>query len=207
MKKQLLMNPNPRFYNVFQFLRKVMNRGILGDIFEIRAAYCSANQKKILNPDAFGFFDVACQLLDAPIVSSIAQSGADGKHLQLFLKAKNGRMGSLTISTLCDLKIPTWMMLGTCGSLSITGTEATLQYYDPKKVKPIRVKSKMNERTYKSGDVLPWKVKTCSIPPTRIPKAQVTSKLVTGKRFKSKTTCISNVETVKFLEACFKKHP
>jgi hypothetical protein len=86
--------------------------------------------------------------------------------MKVVIRGKNGRVIEVEQSYACAFPQPTMLMCGTCGTMEIRGREAQLKYFDPKKVKPIKVDPRAAQgRRYGNEDVLPWKEKTMPVKP------------------------------------------
>ena len=184
-KRKLFVHHNYRFIHPdypfgkeFRHLREIIDSGILGRVFEIRHCWFSFSRRNdwqtlrkngggLLNNSCPHSIDVILNLLDAPVVSllgdlqHIKDAGDCEDHVHVLLKAKNGRVADMTVSTAAALPSPKWMLLGSCGTASSDGKTTTLRYYDPKAVPELQViDGPAPDRKYGNGDVLPWKEET-----------------------------------------------
>ncbi len=189
-KRKLFVHHNYRFIHPdypygkeFRHLREIIDSGILGKVFEIRHCWFGFARRNdwqtlrkngggLLNNSCPHSIDVILNLLDAPVVSllgdlqHIKDAGDCEDHVHILMKAKNGRVADMTVSTASALSSPKWMLLGSCGTASSDGKTTLLKYYDPKAVSELQaVDGPAPDRKYGNNDVLPWKEETRPLEP------------------------------------------
>ncbi len=183
-RRKLFMHHSCRFSPEYCHLREILDSGVLGHVFEIRACWTSFARRNdwqtlrkngggILNNNGPHILDQTLAFLDAPVVSLLGdlqhlKDPGDGEdHAHVFIKAENGRVADITLSSVCALPLPKWMFLGSCGTLSTDGTTTTLRYFDPKKVSPLKVvDGPAPGRAFGNDDKLPWVEKNFPTQPT-----------------------------------------
>lgn len=174
-KKKLFVHQNYRFANEFHHLREIIDSGLIGRVFEIRACWFGFARRNdwqtlrkngggVLNNTGPHTIDMTLSLMDSPVASltsdlqHIKDAGDCEDHVHLFLKFRSGQTADLTISTACALPSPKWMLLGSCGTLSCDGGKSTIRWFDPSTVSPLPViDGPAPDRKYGNEDVLPWK--------------------------------------------------
>jgi predicted dehydrogenase len=176
--KKLFVHQNYRYHPDVQHIKEIIKSGILGRVFEIRMRALSFNRRNDwqtlqkfgggnLNNTCPHFVDAALLLLDSPVkrlftdLQLTTDVGDADDHTKIVLKGENGRVVDMEVSTSCAFTEPKWTVLGTAGTLRSDGKTSELKYFDPKKLKPLKVKEGTPEnRAYGSGDVLPWQEET-----------------------------------------------
>jgi scyllo-inositol 2-dehydrogenase (NADP+) len=182
-KKKLFVHQNYRFAADYLHLREVIDSKILGEVFEIRTSwdgYARRNDWQTLRKNGGGVLNNTCphtidmllNLLDAPVTSllsdlqHIKDAGDCEDHVRLFMKAKNGRVADMSVSTVNALPGPKWQILGSHGTLSSDGTTSTLKYYDPQALPALEViDGAVEGRKYGVGETIPWKEETRPVAP------------------------------------------
>jgi scyllo-inositol 2-dehydrogenase (NADP+) len=177
-KRKLFVHHNYRFNNEFFHFREIIDSGIIGNVFSIRAYWQSfkrRNDWQTLRKNGGGQLNNTCphvidnvlNMMDAPIVSLVGDlqlikdAGDAEDHVHFFMKAKNGRTADIIVSTAAAIPGPKWVFFGSCGGLSSDGKTTTLRYYDPNAVPKLKViDGAAANRKYGNDDVLPWKEET-----------------------------------------------
>ncbi len=173
-KRKLFVHHNYRFYaDVRQMLDVIADKRI-GDVFEIRARAFDFSRRNdwqtlrkyaggLVNNHASHLVDATVQMLGAPVreifcdLKHISDAGDVEDHIKLILKAENGRVADIGISTSCNAKEPKWTLLGTHGTLVSDGTTTTIRSFDPKKLGKLKViETPAEGRRYGNADVIPW---------------------------------------------------
>ncbi len=182
--RKLLVHHNFLFRDEYRHLREIVDRGILGQLIQIRACWFHFGRRNdwqtlrkygggMLNNTVTHTVSAVLDLLGAPVaelLSDLQQVNDPGDcedHVHLFLKARNGCTADITSTTVCALPCPKWMLLGSCGTLSSDGQTSTIRYFDPKVVPPMTVvDGPAKDRQYVT-DNLPWKEEVMPSRPTR----------------------------------------
>jgi len=145
---QLFVRHNRRFEPAFQHIREIIAAGLLGDVFEVklrRVRYQRRDDWQTLLAHGGGqllnwgphVVDHALQFLDSPVkdmwsdLKRVAAVGNAEDHVKIVLRGENGRLVDLEISGGAALTEPEYMIWGSRGALSCTGSTITLRYIDP----------------------------------------------------------------------------
>jgi len=181
---KLMIHHNYRFFPETRYLIDIVKNKRLGDVFEIRMRslhfarrYDWQTLRKfaggVLNNTCPHFLDIGLQLLEAPVkdifcdLKQIASFGDVEDHVKVVLRAENGRVYDMEVSSVCKFPEPKWTILGSHGTLISDGTTSKLAYFDPKKAGKYRVLEKPTpDREYVQDEKIPWQEKE---EPTRGP--------------------------------------
>lgn len=173
-KRKLFVHHNYRFYADVRHILDVIKSKRIGEVFEIRSynfGFSRRNDWQTLQKHAGGLMnnwgshmiDVLLQALDAPVkdifcdMKLISDAGDAEDHFKLVMKAENGHVGDIEISTACRADAPKWMLLGTQGTLISDGTTSTIHSFKRGKLKKLRViEEPPPDRSYGNDDVIPW---------------------------------------------------
>ncbi len=168
-----------------RFIRETIDSGILGKVFWIRFtghSFFRRNDWQTLKRYGGGYLnnngahsvDYCLTLLDSPIkdvwgdLKHMVTAGDADDFMKVVIRGKNGRVIEVEQSYACAFRQPTWLVAGTCGTMQINGREAHIKYFDPKKVKPLKVvDGAAPGRRYGNKDKLPWKEKTVEVKPRK----------------------------------------
>jgi predicted dehydrogenase len=172
--KKLFVHQNYRYNADIRHIQEIIKSGLLGRIFEIRIrvlGFARRNDWQTLQKYGGGnlnntcphFIDAALLFLDSPVKKMFSDLqlttdvGDADDHTKIILKGENGRVIDLEVSTSCAFPEPKFTVLGTNGTLRSDGKTSDLKYFDPKKLKKLKVNEEPpSARQYGSGDVLPW---------------------------------------------------
>ncbi len=187
-KKRLFPFHNYRYSRDYLHLREIMKTGPLGKIFEIRIRLLGFSRRNdwqtlrrygggVLNNTCPHFLDLALQMLEAPVeevftdLKLVTNIGDVENHVRVLMKAKNGRIADMLVSSVDAFPEPKWTILGSRGTLVCDGKATHLKFFDPKEAKkPYRVHPGPSPgRSYKFGGELPWQELTLSVDETEIP--------------------------------------
>jgi len=176
--KKLFVHQNFRYHPDIRHIQEIIKSKVLGRVFEIRIrqfSFARRNDWQTLQKFGGGnlnntcphFIDAALLLLDSPVktlftdLQLTTDVGDADDHAKIILKGENGRVIDLEISTSCAWGEPKWTLLGTNGTLRSDGETSEIKYFDPKKLKPLKVnEAPPSARQYGSGEVLPWQEET-----------------------------------------------
>jgi len=185
-KGKLYIRHNRRFEAAFVHIQQIIERGILGEIYEIKLARhgysrrddwqtlksCGGGQLNNWGPH---IIDQALRFLNSPVkeiwsdLKLIAAAGDAEDHLKIIIKGKNNMVVDLEISGGVALASPVYAVYGTRGSL-ISENEKTIKmrYLDPrKKLKPRKASKKDPgiDGGFGSEDDLKWIEKEIPVKP------------------------------------------
>ena len=139
----LTIHQSQRWSPVFAFIKKMLSDQRLGQVFFIRSgtySYARRNDWQtlrkygggLLNNTGVHIVDQCVILMESPIVDvfgdlqQILQPGDTEDHLKVVMRGENGRVIDLEISTACAAALPNWTLMGTRGTLTLTGRETAL---------------------------------------------------------------------------------
>lgn len=172
--KRLLVHHNTRFAADTQHLLEVIRTKRIGEVFEIRMRAFDFSRRNdwqtllshhggVMNNTCSHFIDAGLQFLEAPVVDvfcdlkQIAAAGDAEDHVKVVLRASNGRVYDMEVSSVCKSREPKWTVLGSRGTLVSDGSTSKIEWFDKKAVKPLKVvEAPSQERAYGNDDQLPW---------------------------------------------------
>lgn len=173
-RKKLFVHQNYRFAAEARHLLDIIKTKRIGDVFEIRMRALGFSRRNdwqtmsehdggVLNNTCPHFIDLGLQLLVAPVqdvfcdLKHIAAAGDVEDHVKVLLKADNGRVYDMEVSSVCAFPEPKWTVLGSCGTLVSDGKTSTIRWFDPKKLNRLPVVEEPTPgRTYGNDDEIPW---------------------------------------------------
>jgi scyllo-inositol 2-dehydrogenase (NADP+) len=182
----LYVRHNRRFERAFRHISEIIQRGLLGEIQEIKLRRCHfARRDDWQTLLAFGggqllnwgphIVDHAVQLLESPIAAQwsalrrVAAVGDAEDHLKIVLTGENGRIVDLEISGGAALTPePEYLVWGTRGALQATGDTIKLRYLDPAvdlSARPVHPETP-EWGSFGSADSLVWKEEELTAAPT-----------------------------------------
>ncbi len=180
-KKKLLVHQHQRFTRLFTFCEEVIRSGKLGKIFQISVSRRSFTRRAdwqclsrfgggMLNNSGSHAIDMMLGLARSSVTDvlcdmrHISDAGDVEDHVKLIAKTKKGITLDLELSSGSAVteQGPAWTILGTHGAMTIDSGQATLKYFDPKRVKPLKVDTTPAAagRKYVRLDDLPFKTVT-----------------------------------------------
>ena len=180
---RLYIRHNRRFYPDFVHVRQIIASGILGQVYEIRLArhgYQRRDDWQTLKAYGGGqllnwgphVIDHALRFLESPVARTfsdlkcVAAVGDAEDHVKIVLQGTNGRIVDLEISGGVAIGSPTYLVFGTRGSLSLSGSEITLKYLDPDRPLPSKEADPGTPgETFGRPEPLPWVEETLPVQP------------------------------------------
>jgi len=172
--RTLMVHHNYRFAKDVRHILDVIKTRRIGEVFEIRMRALHFARRNdwqtmakhhggVLNNTCPHFIDAGLQFLGAPVtqlfcdLKQVASPGDVEDHVKVLLKAENGRVYDMEVSSVCKFPEPKWTVLGSCGTLISDGSTSTIEWFDPKKLKKLPViEAPSPGRTYGNDDVIPW---------------------------------------------------
>jgi predicted dehydrogenase len=167
------------------FLRRLLKSKLLGEVFEIRfnwANYARRNDWQTLLKNGGGIWanhgthalSSMLELLDAPVVELVGSrkhvkdAGDADDHSHFLLRAANGRLGDLFLTTCCAADLPRFIVLGSAGTATAMGRDKVcLKFYNPATAPKIKVcEGAAPGRAYGFPDALEWKEEIRDLKPT-----------------------------------------
>jgi len=173
-RKKLLVHHNYRFAPDVRHILDVIATKRIGEVFEIRMRALGFSRRNdwqtmakhdggVLNNTCPHFIDAGLQFLGAPVkdifcdLKLISDVGDVEDHVKVLLKAENGRVYDMEVSTSCKFSEPKWTVLGTNGTLVSDGKTSKIEWFDPKKLGKLEVvETPHPDRQYGNDDVIPW---------------------------------------------------
>ncbi len=174
-RKKLFIHQNYRFQAEARHILDVIKTKRIGEVFEIRMRALGFSRRNdwqtfskyhggVLNNTCPHFIDLGLQFLGAPVkdvfcdLKQIASSGDVEDHVKVLLKAENGRVYDMEVSSVCRFDEPKWTVLGSCGTLLSDGKTSKIEWFDPKKLKKLpAIDQPALDRKYGNDDVIPWR--------------------------------------------------
>ncbi|MCD6520186.1 MAG: Gfo/Idh/MocA family oxidoreductase [Anaerolineae bacterium] len=171
---ELYVRHNRRFEPAFQYIREVIESGILGEVYEVklcRVFYQRRDDWQTLKKYGGGLLlnwgphiiDHGLQLLGAPVkemwssLKRVAAAGDAEDYLKIVLRGENDRVVDIEISGGVALPAPEYVVWGTKGALECADEKvAKLRYLDPQVPLPPRVASDGTPTGYGTPEDLPW---------------------------------------------------
>jgi predicted dehydrogenase len=173
----LFAHQNYRFHRRYTFVEDVVRSRKLGKLTHV--AYCAHSYARrndwqclkkysggVLNNKVTHPLDQILALVKSPVaevlcdMKHISDAGDVEDHVKMLLRTESGVTIDIEDSTSAATvhHAPDYTILGTCGAMTITGNQAHLKYYDPRKAPKLAVRGRpvASNRKYGNEDVLPW---------------------------------------------------
>lgn len=172
--QKLLVHHNYRFASESRHLLELVRSKRVGEVFEIRMRalgfarrYDWQTLRKfdggVLNNTCPHFLDIGLQLLGAPVrevfcdLRRIASFGDVEDHVKVMLRAENGRVYDMEVSSVCKFPEPKWTILGSHGTVVSDGTTSRIAWFDPKRAGKYGVLEEPTpDRSYVRDEKLDW---------------------------------------------------
>ena len=148
---------------------------MLGRIFNLRRSFCGFSRRNDwqvfskygggqLNNNGVHIIDQVVQLLDVPVTTvfgdlqQILSPGDVEDHVKVVLRTESGMVADIEVTSVCALPLPTWVLMGTKGTLVCDGKVSKLRYIAGKlpRMKAMDLKA-VPGRVYGSGETLEFK--------------------------------------------------
>ena len=143
--KILTIHQSRRWGEDFLFIQQMLKDERLGNVFFIRSGgygYSRRNDWQtlrkygggLLNNNGVHLVDQCVLLMESPIVDvfgdlqQILQPGDTEDHLKVVMRGENSRVIDLELTNACAASLPSWTLMGTRGTLTVTGGTAVLRY-------------------------------------------------------------------------------
>lgn len=181
---QLLVHHQHAFMPMANHLREVMDRGVLGPIYQVRTFWGSYARRwdwQTLLKNGGGQLSNTCPhtlsvvlpLLDGPATEVVADlrnikdPGDAEDHVELSLRTASGMTANIVVSSaMAGSAGPQWMLLGKYGALTSDGKISKLRYYDPAEAPALEIiDAAAPGRNYLTEE-LPWKTEEIPSEPT-----------------------------------------
>jgi len=173
-RRKLLVHHNYRFAPDVRHILDVIRTKRIGEVFEVRMRSFDFSRRNdwqtlrkyhggVFNNTCSHFIDAGLQFLGAPVkevfcdLKHISDAGDAEDHVKVVLKAENGRVYDMEVSSACKFGEPKWTVLGTQGTLVSDGRTSRIAWFDPKQLGKLKVvETPPPERKYGNDDVIPW---------------------------------------------------
>ena len=153
--KLLTVHQSARMAPEYWFIQDVVRSGVLGRIFSIKHGSYGFGRRNDwqtlrkygggqLNNNGVHIIDQVVQLIDSPItqvfgdLQQVLNPGDCEDHVKVVFRAENGVVADIEITTACALPLPSWVLMGTRGTLISDGTNARLRYTEAKKLPALK---------------------------------------------------------------------
>jgi len=173
---KLFLRHNRRFAAEIHHLQKIIDSGLLGNVFEIRLRFNGFQRRGdwqtiiacgggLVNNWGPHIIDHALQFLDSQIVKHysrlrrIAALGDAEDHFNIILEGENGRMVDVEVSGGCAISEPAYTVYGDRGALVSSGDMFHIKYLDPKQIlATLRASAETPSLTsnFGSSEILNW---------------------------------------------------
>jgi len=172
--KKLLVHHNYRFAPDVRHILDVIKTKRIGEVFEVRMRALGFSRRNdwqtmakhdggVLNNTCPHFIDAGLRFLDSPVtdvfcdLKLISDVGDVEDHVKVLLRAENGRVYDMEVSTSCKFPEPKWTVLGSNGTLVSDGKTSQIEWFDPRRLGPLKpVEEPHPNREYGNEDVIPW---------------------------------------------------
>ena len=143
--KILTVHQSRRWGEDFVFIQQMLKDERLGHVFFIRSGGYGYRRRNdwqtlrkygggLLNNNGVHVVDQCVLLMESPIVDvfgdlqQILQPGDTEDHLKVVMRGENGRVIDLELTSACAASLPSWTLMGTRGTLTVTEGTAVLHY-------------------------------------------------------------------------------
>ena len=143
--KILTVHQSRRWGEDFLFIQQMLKDERLGHVFFIRSGSYGYRRRNdwqtlqkygggLLNNNGVHVVDQCVILMESPIVDvfgdlqQILQPGDTEDHLKVVMRGENGRVIDLELTSACAASLPSWTLMGTRGTLTVTEGTAVLHY-------------------------------------------------------------------------------
>ncbi|MCE2395315.1 Gfo/Idh/MocA family oxidoreductase [Candidatus Poribacteria bacterium] len=143
--KILTVHQSRRWGEDFLFIQQMLKDERLGHVFFIRSGGYGYRRRNdwqtlrkygggLLNNNGVHVVDQCVILMESPIVDvfgdlqQILQPGDTEDHLKVVMRGENGRVIDLELTSACAAALPSWTLMGTRGTLTVTEGTAVLHY-------------------------------------------------------------------------------
>jgi len=141
----LTIHQSARWSPAFTFIKQMLSDERLGDVFFIRSGGYGYRRRNdwqtlrkygggLLNNNGVHAVDQCVILMESPIVDifgdlqQIIQPGDTEDHAKVVMRGENGRVIDLELTSACAASLPSWVLMGVRGSLTVSGQKALLRY-------------------------------------------------------------------------------
>ena len=186
-KKRLGLFVNHSHLHMAEYyhLKGVIESGILGDLYSIRASWGFYSRRldwQTLKKNGGGQLNNTCPhtlSIVIPLLGSRVQQvfadlrnikdlGDAEDHVHVVLKSKSGVTADVVVSSAMALPAPRWMLCGSRGALTSDGKMSKIRYYDGSKVTPASIVDAAAPGRQYLSESLPWEEKELPVDPAPV---------------------------------------
>ena len=143
--KMLTVHQSARWASDLCFIREMIHDDRLGEVFHIRKGGYGFGQRNdwqtlrkygggSLNNNGVHALDQCYLLLESPVkdvwgdLRQVLAAGDADDHCQVIIRGENGRVNHMDLTSACAAKLPSWLVMGTRGTLVVQDGKSTLRY-------------------------------------------------------------------------------
>ena len=158
---------------------KIMDSGILGKVFYVKMNWSNFSRRNdwqtlrkygggTLNNTCPHSIDIALQMLQSPVVDvwgdlqSVVTAGDAEDHVKIMMRAKNGRVLDMEVTSACAFSQPKLVIMGSLGTLIREAEQYVIKYLDPKTLPKLKANDSLavaNRKYGVQGETLHWNEK------------------------------------------------
>ena len=184
--RKLTMHHNYRLNPELLYVREVIESGAIGKPFRIKRrvqGFGRRNDWQTLLKYGGGMtgnwgihlVDQCLQLLDSPVVEvwgvtrQVFNPGDAEDDIKAIIRCESGMLADIDMTSACAAPEPSWVVLGSCGTLWLQAGKAHLKRFNPKKLPRVKVNDLHYSIDRKYGvvpeEVMPWEEREEEINP------------------------------------------
>jgi len=143
--KMLTVHQSARWASDLCFIREMLHDDRLGDVFHVRKGGYGFSQRNdwqtlrkygggALNNNGVHALDQCYLVLESDVkdvwgdLRQVLAAGDAEDHCQVIVRGENGRVVQMDLTSACAAKLPSWVVMGTRGTLVVQEGKATLRY-------------------------------------------------------------------------------
>jgi len=170
----------------FNHLKAVIESGILGDLFSVRAFWGFYSRRwdwQTLKKNGGGQLNNTCPHTLSVVLAllgdrveqvfgdlrNIKDSGDAEDHVHVMLRTKSGVTADVVVSSAMAQSAPRWMLCGSRGTLTSDGKTSKIRFYDGSKVNPLTVLDTAAPGRQYLSESLPWEEKEMTVEASPVP--------------------------------------
>ncbi len=154
-RRLLTVHQNARLARDYVHIQEVIKSGVLGKVFFVRRGGYGLQRRRDwqtlrkygggqLNNTAVHIIDQVVQLLGSPPkaafgdLQQLINPGDVEDHVKVVVRGESGMVVEVESTMVCALPLPTWVVMGSRGTLVSDGKTSQLRYTEAKKLPPVR---------------------------------------------------------------------
>jgi len=177
-RRLLTVHQNMRLYPDFVHIQQVVRSGVLGRIFMIKRGEYGFSRRNdwqvfrkygggMLNNWAVHLVDQVLQVMDSPAkdvfghIQHVLNPGDADDHDAITIRGESGQVAVVEVTSVCSQPLPSWVLMGTKGTLVGDEKRFRLRYYRKAlpRVAPVD-STAVAGRRYGFGEQIPWEEET-----------------------------------------------